>query len=178
MVLASLGMISVLLLTFTVSTGFVWNGYQKLYAAGDFPPSEFGTQIRGWVNNQIREELSPLTATSISVVKITLNGFPHQTSASVTNVRVTPNPCTFQSQRMDRGFCTGESSIAIPGIGQGSLSVVAHILVRGDIDGSVDFHGLPGQTGDAHFLYLIPLIDSGTLNIPGIGTGRWSVQVS
>jgi hypothetical protein len=38
-VLACLGMISTLLLTMA-STGFVLNGYQKLYAAADFPTSD------------------------------------------------------------------------------------------------------------------------------------------
>ena len=55
-VLTCLGMMLVLLLTFTVSSGFVSNGYQKAYARGDL--DALGTKIRESINNQITEELS------------------------------------------------------------------------------------------------------------------------
>jgi hypothetical protein len=54
-VLTCLGMMSVLL-TFTVSSGFVSNGYHKAYARVDLDP--LGTKIRESINNQITEELS------------------------------------------------------------------------------------------------------------------------
>jgi hypothetical protein len=54
--LTCLGMMSVLLLTFTVSSGFVSNGYHKGYARGNL--DALGTKIRESINNQITEELS------------------------------------------------------------------------------------------------------------------------
>jgi hypothetical protein len=55
-VLTCLGMMSVLLLTFTVSSGFVPNGYHKAYARGDL--DALGAKIRESINNLITEELS------------------------------------------------------------------------------------------------------------------------
>jgi hypothetical protein len=55
-VLTCLGMMSVLVLTLTVSSGFVSNGYHKAYARVDLDP--LGTKIRESINNQITEELS------------------------------------------------------------------------------------------------------------------------
>jgi hypothetical protein len=89
-------MMSVLLLTFTVSPGFISNGYQKVYGAVDFPTSDFGTKIRDWINNQITEQLSPPSGPppeSYSEVKVTVSGFPDQTGQSVINVPLTPSPC-------------------------------------------------------------------------------------
>jgi hypothetical protein len=55
-VLACLGIMSVLVLTFTVSSGLVSNGYHKAYARGNL--DALGTKIRESINNQITEELS------------------------------------------------------------------------------------------------------------------------
>ena len=71
-------MMSVLLLTFTVSTGFVSNAY----AAADFPTSDLlSPKIREWINNQMREDLFTPSSSSgpiqqIQSVKLTLSGFP------------------------------------------------------------------------------------------------------
>jgi hypothetical protein len=55
-------------------------------------------------------------------VKITVSGIPGQTSESVTDVDLTPSPCSAQNEIT----CTGFSDIAIPGIGDGHLLVILH----------------------------------------------------
>jgi hypothetical protein len=170
-VLTCLGMISALLLTMT-STGFISNGYQKVYAAADFPTLDFGTKIREWINNQIRQELSPLSSptTSVSVVKITLSGFPHQTGESVTNVQLV---C------VDVGGCSGKPTIIeIPGIGKDSS--VAEVLFRPiGTEIFVTITDLPGQTGPSvtDFSLTTSPVATKTIDIPGIGTGQARVQL-
>jgi hypothetical protein len=201
-------MMSVLLLTFTVSTGFVSNAYQKAYAAEDFSTSDLSPKIREWINNQMREELFTPSSSSgpiqqIHSIKLTLSGFPHQTGESVTNIDLRPSPCRVQIDIT----CTGLSNIVIPGIGEGSASV---------------FFAFPlSQQGQTHLLsavialvitvagFSIPVIinsiaaaifgDNGrvqqlngdiinniingnavtfTIHIPGIGSGQATVQLS
>jgi hypothetical protein len=55
-VLTCLGILSVLLLTSTVTSGFVSNGYHIAYARGNL--DALGTKIRESINNQITEQLS------------------------------------------------------------------------------------------------------------------------
>jgi hypothetical protein len=92
-VLTCLGMVSVLLLT-----SFVTN----VYAAEDFPTSDLGLPSSGV---GARGEFNG--------VEITLSGFPGQNGESVTDVGLTPGPCSTQSDIT----CTGFSDIAIPGMG-------------------------------------------------------------
>lgn len=55
-------------------------------------------------------------------VKITVSGIPGQTGESVTDVDLTPSPCSAQNDTT----CTGFSDITIPGIGVGHLLVIFH----------------------------------------------------
>jgi hypothetical protein len=55
-------------------------------------------------------------------VKITVSGIPGQTGESVTDVDLTPSPCSAQNN----ATCTGFSDITIPGIGVGHLLVIFH----------------------------------------------------
>jgi hypothetical protein len=104
-VLTCLGMVSVLLLT-----SFVTN----VYAAEDFPTSDLGLPSSGvGASGEFNE------------VKITLSGFPGQTGGSVTDVDLTPSPCSTQNDIT----CTGlakvhRSHIAIPGFGEGHLLII------------------------------------------------------
>jgi hypothetical protein len=101
-VLTCLGMVSVLLLTCFLT---------NVYAAEDFPTSDLG--------------LSPSVVGAsgeFNGVEITLSGFPGQTGESVTDVDLTPSPCSTESDIT----CTGFSDIAIPGVGVGHLIVVFH----------------------------------------------------
>jgi len=101
-VLTCLGMVSVLLLT-----SFVTN----VYAAEGFPTSDLG--------------VSPSVVGAsgeFNEVKITVSGIPGQTGESVTDVDLTPSPCSTQNDIT----CTGSSHIAIPGIGEGHLLVILH----------------------------------------------------
>ena len=146
-VLASLGMMSVLLLTFTASTSVVSNGYQKVYGAADFPTPDLATKIRESINNQIREELFPPSSSADprQAVEITLSGFPHQTGESVTKYVL---DC--HSFSLGTG-CRGSSNIVIPGIGEGSVYVdVVNFSVfpveHQSLEAIVEIYGLPGQT--------------------------------
>ena len=53
-------------------------------------------------------------------VEITVSGIPGQTGKSVTDVNLTPSPCSAQNN----ATCTGFSNITIPGIGDGHLLVI------------------------------------------------------
>jgi hypothetical protein len=164
-------MISMLLLTSTVSTGLS-NGYQRVYAAGDFPTSDLGTQIREWVNNQISEGL--FQSSSCGALKITLTGFPHQTGQSITNVGL-----TLESAR-PHVVCVGDSNVVIPGIGEG------HVHVRVIIDTSrfagssayVEISGLPGQTFKGGGSVNFSIDNPSTIDIPGIGIGQMRVDLN
>jgi hypothetical protein len=57
-----------------------------------------------------------------SEAKITVSGIPGQTGESVTEVDLTPSPCSAQND----ATCTGFSDITIPGIGDGNLLVIFH----------------------------------------------------
>jgi hypothetical protein len=101
-VITCLGMVSILLLTSFVS---------KVYAAEDFPTSDLG--------------VSPSVVGAsgeFNEVKITVSGFPGQTGESVTDVDLTPSPCSTQNDIT----CIGSSHIAIPGIGEGRLLIILH----------------------------------------------------
>jgi hypothetical protein len=195
---------SVLLLTFTVSTGFVSNTYQKAYAADDFPTSDLSPKIREWINNQIREDLFA-PSSSISSIKITLSGFPHQTSESVTNVGLRCSPLT-----VARNVCVGADNIVIPGIGKVNASVFSIIYhFQGRQDGehrilsaiiygtiTVGLLSIPILLAAAAAAFfeggsfehfdgtIINTIISGngavtrTIYIPGIGPGQATVQLS
>ena len=76
-VLTCLGMVSVLLLTSFVT---------KVYAAEDFPTSDLGVSA------------SVLGASGeFNEVKVTVSGIPGQTGESVTDVDLTPSPCSTQN---------------------------------------------------------------------------------
>ena len=101
-VLTCLGMVLILLLTSFAT---------KVYAAEDFPTSDLG--------------VSPSVVGAsgeFNEVKITVSGFPGQTGESVTDVDLTPSPCSTESDIT----CTGFSDIAIPGVGVGHLIVTFH----------------------------------------------------
>src|SRR5215831_20751409 len=101
-VLTCLGMVSVLLLT-----SFVTN----VYAAEGFPTSDLG--------------VSPSVVGAsgeFNEVKITVSGIPGQTGESVTDVDLTPNPCSIQNDIT----CTGFKDVAIRGIGEGHLLIILH----------------------------------------------------
>jgi|GEM_PF-4350482 len=200
-------MMSVLLLTFTVSTGFVSNGYQKAYAAEDFPTSDLSPKIREWINNQMREDLFAPSSSSVpmssdqSTIRLTLSGFPHQTGESVTNVGLRCSPLT-----VARNVCIGVDNIVIPGIGGVNVSVIGtkhsqgqHHLLSAIIYGviAVGLASLPillaaaasaiwGDGGMVQNLNgdIISTIISGngavtrTIYIPGIGSGQATVQLS
>jgi hypothetical protein len=55
-------------------------------------------------------------------VKITVSGIPGQTGESVTEIDLTPSPCSAQND----ATCTGFSEITIPGIGAGHILVIFH----------------------------------------------------
>jgi hypothetical protein len=179
-VLTCLGMISVLLLTFTAAAGFVSNGYQKVYGAADFPTSDSGTQIREWINNQIRDELSPPSAAvgSITSVKITLSNFPHQIISSVTNVDLT---CRII---VDQDRCSGDNITGISGLGHGIASVTTITFTEGNPTMKTIVHvriqGLHGQTDDSVAHYQLEPGGSAFLfiDIPGIGVGLETVQLT
>ncbi len=101
-ILTCLGMVSALLLT-----SFVTN----VYAAEDFPTSDLGASptVMG-------------ASGEFNKVKITVSGIPGQTGESVTDVDLTPSPCSTQSDIA----CTGFSHIVMPGIGEGHLLVILH----------------------------------------------------
>ncbi len=181
-------MMSVLLLTFTVSTGFVSNGYPKAYAAADFPTSDLGTKIRESINGI--KELFPASPSEFSIVKIMLSGFPHQTGDSITNVGLTPSPCRVHNDIT----CTGFSHIMIPGIGDGQLHAVLIILQHLRSPGpephllsaliygiiSVACLSVPPPCSlpvVIHISFAEQTYVTRTIDIPGIGSGQATVQV-
>jgi hypothetical protein len=181
-VLTCLAMMSVLLLTFTVSS----NGYHKAYARGDL--DALGTKIRESTNNQITEELFPSVSSSPMssgpVITLILSGFPNQTGESVTNIIYKPvEPGRYQPVNT----WVGTSNIVIPGIGEG-LATVQISLVKGPfvdydythVDIVVFIKDLPGQTGNSFFTAQnVDRFDPETitrhLNIPGIGAGQATI---
>ncbi len=174
-------MMSVLLLIFTVSTGFVSSGYQKAYAVEDFPTSDLlSPKIREWINNQMREDLIPPSSSSgpiqqIQSIKPTLSGFPHQTGESVTNIGLSPSPCRVQIDIT----CNGFSNIVIPGIGE--LSASALVI---PFPGQPQMHLPPTPVlllVIGVLLVFLPSLfgpSTRTIDIPGIGSGEATVQVS
>ena len=156
-VLASLGMMSVLLLI-TAPTGLISNGYQKVYGV------------------------------KFSVLKMTLSGFPHQTSESVTNISL---PGCVQTPGRNTIGCHSSSNVVIPGIGEGRVSatfdaILQQIATPGPMIVSlvVVISGLPGQT--VPFLIQStggcqscpPFHATHRINIHGIGPGQATVQAS
>ena len=107
-VLTCLGMMSVLLLTFTVSSGFVSNGYHKAYARGDL--DALGTKIRESINNQVTEELSgsggpnPSPSSGSSPTSSSLS--PSSGSSGLTTSSPTPTILTLSVAPSNREFCT------------------------------------------------------------------------
>jgi len=96
-------MVSVLLLTSLVT---------NVYAAENFPTSDLG----------VPSSVAGASGGEFNGVEITLSGFPGQTGESVTDVNLTPSPCSTESDIT----CTGVSDIAIPGVGVGQLIVTFH----------------------------------------------------
>lgn len=156
-------MMSVLLLI-TTPTGLISNGYQKVY----------GVQL------------------AFRVLKMTLSGFPHQTSESVTNLGL---PGCVQTRGSNTIGCHSSSNVVIPGIGKGRVSATFSALQQIATPGApvgiivsvnVVIDGLPGQTGPS----LIqstgtcrscpPFNVTHTIKIHGIGigSGQATVQIS
>ncbi|HXX96946.1 MAG TPA: hypothetical protein VEL11_07510 [Candidatus Bathyarchaeia archaeon] len=146
------------LLLITAPTGLISNGYQKVYGV------------------------------KFSVLKITLSGFPHQTSESVTNIGL---PGCVQTPGRNTIGCHSSSNVVIPGIGEGRVSatfdaIIQQIATPGPMIVSVVvvISGLPGQTVPS----LIqstggcpscpPFHVTDRINIHGIGPGQATVQVS
>jgi hypothetical protein len=146
------------LLLIIAPTGLVSNGFQKVYGA------------------------------KFSVLKMTLSGFPNQTSESVTNIGL---PGCVQTPRTNTIGCHSSSNILIPGIGEGRVNatfdaIVQQIATPGPMIVSVVvlISGLPGQTVP----YLIqstrgcpscpPFHVTDRINIHGIGPGQVTVQLS
>lgn len=180
-VLTSLGMILVLLSTMA-STGFVSNGYQKVYAQADFPNSDLGAKIRESINAQIKKLFLPGQEIfeAFRAINLILSGFPHQTGESVTNIHVNPTPCVLVPPSSD--FCNGFSNIVIPGIGKGNVQVFVAIISSPDFFSlaiHVTIDGLPGQTGSSFDTFggrsLGPF--TRTIDISGIGTGQATVEL-
>jgi hypothetical protein len=105
-------------------------------------------------------------------VKITASDIPGQTGESVTDVDLTPSPCSTQLT------CTGFSDITIQGIGEGSIQiwittirVLSLIFALGICVGKTGFLGATFtsffNTGNAV---------RGDINIPNIGTGQVTIQ--
>jgi hypothetical protein len=162
-VLTCLGMVSVLLLT-----SFVTN----VYAAAGFPTSDLG--------------VSPSVVGAsgeFNEVKITVSGIPGQTGESVTDVDLTPSPCSIQNDIT----CTGFSDIAIPGIGEGHVLLTLHyhkatathppvlqaVALFIIAVGLVFIPSVFTSTGETLFA-------NGTItapvSVPGIGTGQATIQ--
>ncbi len=146
------------LLLITAPTGLISNGYQKVYGA------------------------------KFSVLKMTLSGFPHQTSESITNIDL---PGCVQTPGTNTIGCHNSSTIVIPGIGEGRVNatfdaIVQQIAMPGPMIVSVVvlISGLPGQTVPS----LIqstggcpscpPFHVNDRINIHGIGPGQATVQLS
>jgi len=146
------------LLLVTTSTAFISNEYQKVYGA------------------------------KFSVLKMTLNGFPHQTRKSVTNIGL---PGCVQTPGRNTIGCHSSSNVVIPGIGKGRVSttfdaILQQIATPGPMIVSVVvvISGLPGQTVPS----LIqstggcpscpPFHVTDRINIQGIGRGQATVQIS
>jgi hypothetical protein len=169
-VLTCLGMISVLLLTMA-STGFVSNGYQKVYGASDFPTSDLGTKIRESINNLIRDELIPSSG-PFSSMKITISDFTSQTGPSVTNIGLTCFP----------GGCSGSSDMVIPGRGEGTARGGVYLsfhFISPQIEiGRVTFTGFPHQTFPGVILLFSKTTKVPFFGIPGVGFGQALVQLS
>jgi hypothetical protein len=114
---------------------------------------------------------------------LTLTGFPHQTSESVTIVRVVPSPCVEPQGGPQYRTCQGSSNLFIPGIGEGRVDVFVVISTVGVLEPAIRIVGvsiafLPGQTGP--FSILLPANISAvteTINIPGIGVGQAIFQL-
>jgi hypothetical protein len=85
-------MMSVLLLTFTVSSGFVSNGYHKAYARGNL--DALGRKIRESINNQITEELSG--SSGLTTPSPSNSTSPIPTTLTLTLFLTPPNIITFQ----------------------------------------------------------------------------------
>jgi hypothetical protein len=159
-VLTCLGMVSLLLLTSFVS---------KVYAAEDFPTSDLG--------------VSPSVVGAsgeFNEVKITVSGIPGQTGESVTDVDLTPSPCSTLSDIT----CTGFSDIEIPGIGVGHLLVIFHNH-KATATHPPFLQGVILLFISAALLFIPTVFSStgGTLfgegvvvPIPGFGPGQYTIQ--
>jgi hypothetical protein len=79
--------------------------------------------LTGFVTNVYAAETLDLgVPSSVVGAQITVSGIPGQTGESVTDVDLTPSPCSIQNDIT----CTGFSDVAIPGIGEGHLLVILH----------------------------------------------------
>jgi len=146
------------LLLITAPTGLVSNGYQKVYGV------------------------------KFTVLKMTLNGFPHQTSESVTSIGL---PGCVQMPGKNTIGCHSSSNLVIAGVGEGRVSatfdaILQQMTTQGPMIVSVVvvISGLPGQT--VPFLIQStgacpscpPFHATHRINIHGIGPGQATVQVS
>jgi hypothetical protein len=164
-VLPCLCMVPVLLLT-----SFVTN----VYAAKDFPTPDLGvpSSVVG-ASGQFRE------------VKITLSGFPGQTGESVTNIGLRPSPCHLENDVT----CNGLSNIMVRGIGEGSASASVWFAPVGSLFGIILLCVVASGQNPSRDVGMRPCEDfvnmllyyynsTRTIDIPGIGTGQATVQLS
>ncbi len=140
------------------TTGLISNGYQKVYGA------------------------------KFSVLKMTLSGFPNQTSESITNIGL---PGCMQTPGRNTIGCHSSSNVVIPGIGEGRASatfdaIVQQIATPGPMIVSVVvvISGLPGQTVPSLIQSTRgcpscpPFHVTDRINIHGIGRGQATLQIS
>jgi len=79
--------------------------------------------LTGFVTNVYAAETLELgVPSSVVGAQITVSGIPGQTGESVTDVDLTPSPCSIQNDIT----CTGFKDVAIPGIGEGHLLIILH----------------------------------------------------
>jgi hypothetical protein len=108
-------------------------------------------------------------------------GIPGQTGESVTDVDLTPSPCSTQNDIT----CTGFSDIAIPGIGEGHLLVILHNhKVQGTehfvLQATILFIIAVGLALEPSFKTISTIIGDMTfvpITIPDIGTGQVTIQL-
>jgi hypothetical protein len=174
-------MMSVLLLI-TASTGFVSNGYQKVYGASNFPTSDLGTKKA--TNIKIKElfEPSPIVdAVNVTLVLSDLESGSLRVGTSLVKWNQFPSPVG----GCGGGFDTSEVSlIEIPGLGNGALQVICKSYVHTTISDVFEFRisisDLPHQMAPAvvHYLVLGANSYTGYTTIPLTGYDFIFAQVT
>jgi hypothetical protein len=158
-----------------VSGSAVSNGYHTAVAKNDFPTSNLATQIKQLATAKIKEAIKSLEVASGSRIKVTLTGFPHQTSEAVAEIQTNTH-------------CAGGGGVAalsMPGIGNGRIFGDCFQKTLGETEFppviEIKIIELPGQldTSSAVAKFVIKSGDSASsqMNIPGIGEGQATVKL-